>query len=454
MIIIIIISNEKGFVGCYGTKKQQQQPIERRRRREIKMASSQVAIASSSPFGCVLAKHNRRDACTTTTHANATLQKNVPISSDSAPNQNNNNDADNTTWVSKVAKKNKNLGSLSVTRRLHNNKDHDSSLSALVSPRHSRIIDRWAARQAREVAMTTTTLEKNNHDVEAEVLENFTSRRNASVSPPRSDASSSSGGSSEVSILGASSLVQIWEKRLNQSKSNNAPPPTTPGRSTSPDHASCNVENNACSVVEDEVEQCRVSEVEGESSDEPPQQGKEEQFPDWESDKTGQSDQSCCSSKDAAAERERVRVADIIKRLTVTNQMQSPVCVSDDSDHYELSSNSVVTGSAYRERDRTASAPKHAEQKAFGFGQVISSPRVRGRQAFTDLIMQFESDRHGELNNLEQRGAVSKFTQRGRIQVIKGCFCCFFGFILQSIHQLLYKKIKLSPKLLEKTCTL
>ncbi|XP_061342437.1 uncharacterized protein LOC133288643 [Gastrolobium bilobum] len=359
------------------------------------MASSQVEIASSSPLGCVLTDHNCRDPCTT----HATFHKNIlrdhlnTCNDSAAPNNNIQKPMSNAdTWVSRVAKNN--LGNPSFTRRLHNmidqqGRDHkdDFSLSALVSPRHSRIIDRWTARKAREMV---STLE--NHEVE--VLNNFPSRSSSftsrrEVSPPLDGTSES-----EISNLGASSLVQIWEKRLNQSNCNKPNAPASPGR-ISP-NPSCN--ENAFSVEE----QCRVSEEEGDSTYEP--SGNEESFSDWESDKTGPSYQSHSPQVHHSSD-EKGRVADIIKRLSVTNQM------SDENDHEMCSSS--VTGSPYRERDRV-STPKQQEHKAFA--QVISSPRIRGRQAFNDLIVQFESDRHRELNHLAERGAVSMFSQRGRIQ--------------------------------------
>lgn len=320
------------------------------------MASPQVEIMfTSSPFG--------RDAKLNiiSDHLN-----NLPISSDSAPVKN----THKPTWVSRAANKNNNnLESLSFTRRFNNlcgdHKDDSSSLSALMSPRHSQIIDRWAARQAQEV-------------IHVDSLETIHSRRQVSVSPPRSDGSSES---EKNSILGASSLVQMWEKRLNKSNSTtkqNTPP-------TSPIRTSLDEEN------------CRISE-ESESS------SFDEQFPDWESDKTDHS----CSSKvlhysDVVTEREGGKIADIIKRLAVTN--------NDENDH-DLSNS--ASSSPYRERGSVSTPKQLPEHK--GFCQLTSSPRIRGRQAFNDLMMQFESDRHGELNNLAQRGAVSRFRQRGRIQ--------------------------------------
>lgn len=246
------------------------------------MASSQVQIASSLPFDRVLKDHNPHDACIT----HAAFKENIKafVSHDSAPDQNTHKPINNAdTWVSRVAKNN--LGTLSFVRRNHDtcrDKD-DSSLPALVSPRHSRIVDRWAAREAQETV--STALE--NH--QAKVLKDFPSRSSSfayrkEVSPISCVVDGSS--ESEISNLGASSLVQIWEKRLN-----------------------------------------------------------------------------------------------------------------------------------------------HFNENAFG--QVTSSPRIiRRRRAFNDLLMQFENDRYRELNNLAQRGAVSKFTQRGRIQVKRVLVLCLFFFLI------------------------
>ncbi|XP_058735638.1 uncharacterized protein LOC131607678 [Vicia villosa] len=283
------------------------------------------------------------------------------------------------TWVSRVAK-NKNFGNLNLNKRFHNvfGEKDESSLSALVSPRHTKIIDRWAARQAQEVVRN---LEKNNEGVADKVFDHFPSRsssfnsrrgREVSASPPLSDELFES---EKTSKLGASSLVQIWEKRLSQSncKKQNAP---------SIGSTSSDLSSNEISVFSME-DHSRVSEEE-ESSD--------ELF------------QSCASKvhcNSDAGESDKNKVADIIKKLSIKNQKQS-----DENDHE--SSNSG-TGSP------CVSTPKQLSERRC-FGKVTCYPRIRGRQAFNDLIMQFESDRHGELNNLAEQGAVSKFTQRGRIQ--------------------------------------
>ncbi|XP_027343299.1 uncharacterized protein LOC113855868 [Abrus precatorius] len=369
------------------------------------MISPQVEVTPSSPFGCV----NRRDACSTT---HAAFQKNMVEDniniSDSAPkndSKNPTNKIDTWPWVSRVAK-NDNLRNLSFTDRLHNIKKDESSLSALVSPRHSKVIDRWAATARQHAQKMATTLENN----KVEVKDKFPSRSSSfnsrkEVSPTRSNGSFES----EISNLGASFLVRIWEKRL-KTQSNNC---TKPNASDSPRRTSSDASSNENAVSVEE--QCMVLE-EGDRT------LNEESFPDWEEyNKTRLSDQSCSSPKISTldvAENERGRVAYIIKRLTDTNQMRSSeVLLNDDNDHELCSS---VTGSPYRERGSPYrerdpfSKPKQQEHRAFA--HVISSPRIRGRQAFNDLLMQFESNRHGELNNLARRGAVSKFTQRGRIQ--------------------------------------
>jgi hypothetical protein len=294
------------------------------------------------------------------------------------------------TWVSRVAKKNK-PGSLNFNNKFPNvfGDKNDSSLSALVSPRHSKIIDRWAARQAQEVAKN---LEKNSENVVVKRFDNFPSRsssfnsrreREGSVSPPRSDGSSES---EKTFNIGASSLVQMWEKRLNNRS--NCTKQNAPSYVRTNSDASSN-EINASSVEE----HSRASEK-GESSD--------EAFSYGEYDKPRLSIEETCSPKVHcnldAFKSEKIKVADIIKKLSVT---------SDENDHEQSNS---ATGSP------CISTPKQLAEHR-GFAQVTSHPRIRGRQAFNDLIMQFECDRHGELNNLAERGAVSKFTQRGRIQV-------------------------------------
>jgi len=135
-------------------------------------------------------------------------------------------------------------------------------------------------------------------------------------------------------------------------------------------------------------------------------------FTDWDSDKTGDQSRLCSGDQSRwnSSESDRVSVADIIKKLTATSQTQSPPPSSvDENDHEGYGGGSVASS------PRKDFAPELSEHRAFP--QVNCSTRIRGRQAFNDLLMQLERDRHGELKNLAERGTVSKFAQKGRIQV-------------------------------------
>ncbi|KAL6502264.1 hypothetical protein OROHE_024857 [Orobanche hederae] len=106
---------------------------------------------------------------------------------------------------------------------------------------------------------------------------------------------------------------------------------------------------------------------------------------------------SSCSRDSDATEIERLRVADIIRKLTDVNN--SDVCDSPSPRH-------VI-------RTTLLSSNQSAEAAT-----VMNSPRIRGRQAFNDLLLQMERDRHKEIEGLAARKAVSKFSHRGRIQAV------------------------------------
>lgn len=376
------------------------------------MASSQIEIASSSPFGCALRDRNHREACSresgnvksTHHHHHANFQRNMKnfvmdlntcmvVSSDSTTNKNENNSSSSNNNQRK-APKNSHLERLRITPAnpfINNNNinNNETSLASLISPRHSGLLNRWATRQACQMV--------SNLENEAELL----SMDDNDMLPRTSSSSEEEDSSSETQNLGgASSLVQIWEKRLNQSSVSK---PNTPRERIGSTSSSINENANAFSSENANAltgeEQC----FDGPSGNE------ESLFPDWES-----SDHSLSPS--GRSERDRVRVADIIKKLTATNPNQSPTpSFADDNEHEGYGSS--VTGSPCREREcgNQQQQQQHSEQNQ----RVNCSLRIRGRRAYNDLLAQMKNDRHGELNNLVERGAVSKFPQRGRIQVKK-----------------------------------
>ncbi|CAH8382647.1 unnamed protein product [Eruca vesicaria subsp. sativa] len=172
--------------------------------------------------------------------------------------------------------------------------------------------------------------------------------------------------SDEANRNGASSLVQIWEARLNRSSGGN-----------SPSHNQSPV-NSSRSDSGVSVQDSRFSE--------PPPVDSEAEISDVETESRPQGSVS-----------DPCRVADLIRRLSKEEKL--------------------VTGGGGLSTIRTPrpciSSWSSSEKSSF---PVVTTPRLRGRQAFTDLLMQMERDRHRELDSLLQRNAVSRFTQRGRLQ--------------------------------------
>ncbi|KAM7500423.1 hypothetical protein LguiA_024837 [Lonicera macranthoides] len=120
----------------------------------------------------------------------------------------------------------------------------------------------------------------------------------------------------------------------------------------------------------------------------------DETLADWESDTTATSigPPSSLGRDLDATESERINVADIIRKLkngpNVANNSLPQVRISSDQ----------------------------TEQK--GLCPVMFTPKIRGRQAFSDLLMQMERDRHHELQGLGERKPVSRFPHKGRIQAL------------------------------------
>ncbi|KAF8111849.1 hypothetical protein N665_0072s0060 [Sinapis alba] len=164
---------------------------------------------------------------------------------------------------------------------------------------------------------------------------------------------------------GASSLVQIWEARLNRSSGGN-----------SPSHNQSPVNSNRSDSG--------VSVQDSRFSDSPPMGDSEAEISDVE-----------IESRSHGSVSDSCRVADLIRRL---------------SNEAKLISGGGL--STIRTPRPCISSWSSSEKSSF----PMVTPRIRGRQAFTDLLMHMERDRHRELDSLLERNAVSRFTQRGRLQ--------------------------------------
>ena len=170
---------------------------------------------------------------------------------------------------------------------------------------------------------------------------------------------------------GASSLVQIWEARLNPSSGGNSP---SHNQST----VACNIRGDSGVSVQDSC------------FSEPPSDESEAENGDVEMDSRSHGSGSVSDSG---------RVADLIRRLS--NEKK------------------IIAGgggglSIIRTPRPYISSCSSSDKSSFPM--VSCSPRLRGRQAFTDLLMRMERDRHRELDWLLERNAVSRFSQRGRLQ--------------------------------------
>lgn len=278
------------------------------------MASSQVEIVSSLPFGCVLRDRNRRDGCRESKWRTFLIKDQNLHPCMSIPPHSSASDENENSW-------------LPNNLRLSGNNNHSSFTSS-----NYEESENLPSRNAQEMATTKPD------------------RKTQEILPmPRSD-----GLATETPNPGAASLVQMWEKRLNRSKSG----------SNSNSSVAAGNENNASSCSS--------------SSSSSPKSAESE---------AGE------SVSDAAGERERVRVADIIRRWTAAKSIL-PCSASGGNDN---------------DCDHLSPVSDQTEHRIF-------SPRIRGRQAFTDFLMQMERERHGELNMLIERKPVSRFPHKGRIQ--------------------------------------
>ncbi|CAH2034628.1 unnamed protein product [Thlaspi arvense] len=227
------------------------------------------------------------------------------------------------------------------------------------------------------------TQSKGNNRIEKPIV-----RKSRVLSPPLESVSRKE-KSEESKINGASSLVQIWEARLNRSNGGNSP--SRNNQSTA---------SSSRSDSGDSVQDSHFSESPSiaELVDEPGivEAKNHDRTVEVESDSHG--------SVSDSGESKWGRVADLIRRLSNEEKLTA----GDNG--------GGCGGLAIRTpKPRVSSCSSSVSEKS-NFPVVKFSPRIRGRQAFTDLLIQIERDRHRELDSLLERNAVSRFTQRGRLQ--------------------------------------
>ncbi|XP_076881988.1 uncharacterized protein LOC143530307 [Bidens hawaiensis] len=109
------------------------------------------------------------------------------------------------------------------------------------------------------------------------------------------------------------------------------------------------------------------------------------------------------ASNPGAAEKEKIRVVDIIKKLSREEELAA--------------SNVAGQGNQSLPLIRTNLHPEQIDREPKGIkGVKVSRHLVRGRHAFDTFLMQMEKDKHRELKWFVEHKVVSNFKHRGRIQ--------------------------------------
>ncbi|CAH8264762.1 unnamed protein product [Arabidopsis lyrata] len=191
-------------------------------------------------------------------------------------------------------------------------------------------------------------------------------------------------------VGGASSLVQIWEARLNRSNGGN-----------SPIHGQSIEISSEASVQEIHI---LAPSIDGESESE-----NESKSPDL----TVEIESETLNSVSDSGESKCGRVADIIHRLSNEQKLTA-------SNNGGAADIPIV---------------KTPTQEKSSFPVVTCSPRFRGRQAYSDLLVHLERERHRELELLLGRNAVSRFPQRGRLQSMLRLRSLKRGLAIQDRHR-------------------
>lgn len=327
-------------------------------------------------------------------------------------------------------------------RRRSDLEGDDLAESSAARRRHSRILSRWAARQAQEMI---TTIERRNRESELIALAGLhtVSMLDSSFLRESQSPTSRRQGNIERPSSRASSILQMWRELEDEHMLNRARE-----RVRERLRHERSVESNT-NISSTNMSESRESENHGSLED---ASESENDFRTWSQDpirqQTGNRDQDNSSREQSPdlgdVERERVR-------HIVRGWMESGI--SDHSSNVTQrngSSRGEWLGETERERvrivrewvqmtsqQRGARASRREEQVS-GVGaqdahtregsvgdQEEGQPeqirrdmlRLRGRQALIDLLVRVERERQRELQGLLEHRAVSDFAHRNRIQV-------------------------------------
>ncbi|XP_050209108.1 uncharacterized protein LOC126659822 [Mercurialis annua] len=334
-------------------------------------------------------------------------------------------------------------------RRRSDLEGDDLAESSAARRRHSRILSRWAARQAQEMM---TTIERRNRESELMALAGLhtVSMLDSSFLRESQSPTSRRQGAVERPSTQASSILQMWRELEDEHVVNRARE-----RVRERLRHQRSVESNT-NVSSTNMSESRGSEIQGSLGD---ASESENEFGTWTHERLGSQNEhgdNNGSSREQSpdlGEVERERVRQIVR-----GWMESGI--SDHTSNVSQrngSSRGEWLGETERERVRivrewvqTASQQRgggrgaRREAQAAGLeaqvdrvrdGSVADHDegqpehvrrdtlRLRGRQAILDLLVRIERERQGELRGLLEHRAVSDFAHRSRIQsLLRGRF--------------------------------
>lgn len=330
-----------------------------------------------------------------------------------------------------------------IRRRRRSDLDGDDlAESSAARRRHTRILSRWAARQAEEMM---TTMERRNRESELMALAGLhtVSMLDSSFLRESESPTSRHQGNVETLSTQASSILQMWRELEDEHVLNR-----TRGRVRERLRQQRSVDSNTNASIN--TEEGREGENQGSLVD---ATESENDYAPWSHDQLGpqnenrdQDNSSREQSPDLGeVERERVRhivrgwmesgISDTSSNLMQRNDSPRAEWLGETErervrivrEWMQMTSQQRGSRSARREeRDtgtgnqgdgaRGGSAATHEESQPEHIRRDIL--RLRGRQALLDLLVRIERERQRELQGLLEHRAVSDFAHRNRIQVI------------------------------------
>ncbi|XP_030450920.1 uncharacterized protein LOC115673037 isoform X1 [Syzygium oleosum] len=324
----------------------------------------------------------------------------------------------------------------------------DLAESSAARRRHSRILSRWAARQAQEMI---TTIERRNRESELMALAGLqtVSMLDASFLRESQSPTSLRQGAAEQPNTRASSILQMWREledeqllsrarervreRLRQRRS--VEPNTNLSSTNMSESRGTEIQGSVGDVSESENEYGTWSHDQTQNEPRDDNGSSREQSPDlgeverervrqivrgWmesgigdHSSNGNHRDNRSRAEWLGETERERVRIV----REWVQMASQRRDARGSRREEQEEGARQGTQGDGVREgsvADTEDGQPEHIRRDML---------RLRGRQALIDLLMRVERERQRELQNLVEHRAVSDFAHRNRIQsLLRGRF--------------------------------